>query len=98
MWIMFTEKCLHHMTSFFWCALYQRFHCIPFLHQLIPIQRAMLGEEGEGSCLGELMELPIGRSTEELTEEMLLKKTEKNRKRRIAAQKRKEKRKVCCFP
>lgn len=60
----------------------------------------MLGEEGDG-CLGELMELPIGRSSEELTEEMLLKKTEKNRKRRIAAQKRKEKRKVgwaCLLP
>ena len=65
-----------------------------FLTDFTPIrQRAMLGEEGEG-CPGELMELPIGRSSEELTEEMLLKKTEKNRKRRIAAQKRKEKRKV----
>ena len=53
----------------------------------------MLGGDGEHSP-GELMELPLGRSTEELTEEMLLKKTENNRKRRLAAQKRKEKRKV----
>lgn len=43
------------------------------------------------------MELPVGQSSEELTEEMLLRKTEKNRKRRLAAQKRKEKRKVGAF-
>lgn len=56
---------------------------------LSPPQRAMLGGDEDM-----LMELPVGRSSEELTEEMLLKKTEKNRKRRLAAQKRKEKRKV----
>jgi len=56
----------------------------------------MLGSQ-EGGAFEELMELPIGRATEELTEEMLLKKTERNRKRRIAAQKRKEKRKVKLF-
>lgn len=48
----------------------------------------------EGSGPSDLIELPIGQFSEELTEEMLLKKTEKNRKRRLAAQKRKEKRKV----
>jgi hypothetical protein len=53
----------------------------------------MLGGDEEGSP-SSLVELPIGRSSEELSEEMLLKKTEKNRKRRLAAQKRKEKRKV----
>lgn len=53
----------------------------------------MLGGDEEGSPTS-LLELPLGRSTEELTEEMLLKKTEKNRKRRLAAQKRKEKNKV----
>ena len=53
----------------------------------------MLGGDEEGSPTS-LLELPIGRSSEDLTEEMLLKKTEKNRKRRLAAQKRKEKRKV----
>ena len=52
------------------------------------------GEEGDGG-FEELMELPVSRVAEELTEEMLLKKAERNRKRRIAAQKRKEKRKVC---
>ena len=58
----------------------------------------MLGEGGgEGS---QLMELPLvskqaAIGDDEMTEEMLLKKTEKNRKRRLAAQKRKEKRKVC---
>lgn len=46
------------------------------------------------------MELPLitkqaAIGDDEMTEEMLLKKTEKNRKRRLAAQKRKEKRKVC---
>lgn len=62
------------------------------------MQRAMLGEGGgEGS---QLMELPLiskqaAIGDDEMTEEMLLKKTEKNRKRRLAAQKRKEKRKVC---
>ena len=63
------------------------------------LQRAMLGEGGgEGS---QLMELPLiskqqaAIGDDEMTEEMLLKKTEKNRKRRLAAQKRKEKRKVC---
>lgn len=52
------------------------------------------GEEGMRS-FEELMQLPTSRVAEELTEEMLLKKTERNRKRRIAAHKRKEKRKVC---
>ena len=43
----------------------------------------------------ELMELPLDRAAqEELTEEMLLRKSEKNMKRRLQAQKRKEKRKV----
>ena len=36
----------------------------------------------------------LGKATKEMTEEMILKKTEKNRKRRQAAQRRKEKRKV----
>ena len=36
-----------------------------------------------------------GKPTKEMTEEMLLKKSEKNRKRRLQAQKRKEKDKVC---
>lgn len=35
-----------------------------------------------------------GKTSKEMTEEMILKKTEKNRKRRQAAQRRKEKRKV----
>ena len=52
------------------------------------------GEEGLGR-FEELMELPTSEVAEQLTEEMLLKKTERNRKRRIAAQKRKEKHKVC---
>ena len=56
-----------------------------FLHQ-----RAMLGEED----VNELVELPLSKSRSELTEEMLLKKSEKNQKRKLAAQKRKEKRKV----
>ena len=50
----------------------------------------MLGAGGEE----ELLELPIGKAALEMTEEMMLKKTEKNRKRRLQAQKRKEKRKV----
>lgn len=36
----------------------------------------------------------LGKVTKEITEEMILKKTEKNRKRRLAAQRRKERRKV----
>ena len=56
----------------------------------------MLGEAGGDDA--QLMELPLGSKTaagdDEMTEEMMLKKTEKNRKRRLAAQKRKEKRKV----
>ena len=35
-----------------------------------------------------------GKVVKEMTEEMMLKKTEKNRKRRLAAQRRKERRKV----
>ena len=55
----------------------------------------MLGGEEEGSPSDLLELLPMGRAgSEELSEEMLLKKTEKNRKRRLAAQKRKEKWKV----
>lgn len=50
-----------------------------------------MGEE-EGN---DLVELPLNKSRSEMTEEMLLKKSEKNQKRRLAAQKRKEKRKVC---
>ena len=58
----------------------------------------MLGEAGGED--NQLMELPLvskqaAIGDDEMTEEMLLKKTEKNRKRRLAAQKRKEKRKVC---
>jgi INO80 complex subunit B len=52
-------------------------------------QRAMLG-----SADGQLMELPVGKAVKEMTEEMVLKKTEKNRKRRVAAQRRKERRKA----
>ena len=37
----------------------------------------------------------LGKPTKEMTEEMLLKKSEKNRKRRLQALKRKEKDKVC---
>lgn len=36
----------------------------------------------------------LGKASKEMTEEMILKKTEKNRKRRLAAQRRKERRKV----
>lgn len=39
-------------------------------------------------------ELCVGKVSKEVTEEMILKKTEKNRKRRLAAQRRKERRKV----
>ena len=53
----------------------------------------MLGGEEDG-IPSNLLELPTGCSGEDLSEEMLLRKTEKNRKRRLAAQKRKEKRKV----
>ena len=38
--------------------------------------------------------LCAGKGSKEMTEEMILKKTEKNRKRRLAAQRRKERRKV----
>jgi 2-methylcitrate dehydratase PrpD len=47
-----------------------------------------------GSTDEQLLELPLGKARQEMTEEMILKKTEKNRKRRQAAQRRKEKRKV----
>ncbi|KAL5477150.1 hypothetical protein EMCRGX_G023900 [Ephydatia muelleri] len=50
-------------------------------------QRAMLGTSEETG----LMELPSGKPIKEMTEEMLLKKSEKNRKRRLQALKRKEK-------
>ena len=50
----------------------------------------MLGDGAER----ELLELPIAKASLEMTEEMMLKKTEKNRKRRLQAQKRKERRKV----
>lgn len=52
-------------------------------------QRAILGSTEET-----LLELPLGKTSKEMTEEMILKKTEKNRKRRQAAQRRKEKRKA----
>jgi INO80 complex subunit B len=52
-------------------------------------QKAMLGSTDE-----QLLELPLGKARQEMTEEMILKKTEKNRKRRQAAQRRKEKRKT----
>lgn len=54
----------------------------------------MLGGSGEGDESPELMQLPLGKKGGEVTEEDLLKKVEKNQKRRLAAQKRKEKRKV----
>ena len=62
---------------------------------IVFLQRAMLG----GSDIGEesteqLMQLPLDKKGGEMTEEDLLKKVEKNQKRRLAAQKRKEKRKV----
>ena len=55
----------------------------------------MLGGSDNGDESSEqLMQLPLDKKGGEMTEEDLLKKVEQNQKRRLAAQKRKEKRKV----
>jgi len=69
---------------------YDKNTALPFPPPPPIFQKAMLG----GGAERELLELPIAKASLEMTEEMMLKKTEKNRKRRIQAQKRKERRKA----
>ncbi|XP_065892535.1 INO80 complex subunit B-like isoform X2 [Dysidea avara] len=55
-------------------------------------QKAMQGDND--ATTEELVELPVARKTKEITEEMLLKRSERNKRRKILADKRKEKNKV----
>lgn len=55
-------------------------------------QKAMQGDNG--NMAEELQELPVARKSKEVTEEMLLKRSERNKRRKLLADKRKEKTKV----